>query len=340
VAAELPGPIHPLGDAGGAMSAPTVSVLMTAYNRERYIASSIDSVLAQTFDDFELVVVDDGSSDGTVEIARRFARRDSRVRVEVNDRNLGDYPNRNRAAALARGTLLKYHDSDDLLYPHCLAAMVVPMLAHPGAAFGLSSSRDWPGGPCPMLLTPRMSYQREFLGSGMFNAGPAGAMFRAVAFRSLGGFVDRGAPSDYVFWLHACARVPVLLLPADLFWYRIHAGQELASAKAARQYAETVRDTWAALDGPECPLTDQEREQARRNVLAHQARALWRDLRAGRLAIARARLAAGPSATEWLRYFRPPRRDTFAGTPVDARGEFIEPQPLAAAPEKADVVQS
>src|SRR5207249_1995817 len=76
VAAQLAGPAGPLGSEGGAMSAPTVSVLMTAYNRERYIAASIESVLAQTFDDLELVVVDDGSGDGTVEIARRFARRD------------------------------------------------------------------------------------------------------------------------------------------------------------------------------------------------------------------------------------------------------------------------
>jgi glycosyltransferase involved in cell wall biosynthesis len=297
------------------MSAPIVSVLMTAYNREPYIASSIESVLAQTFDDLELVVVDDGSTDGTVEIARRFARRDPRVRVEVNARNLGDYANRNHAAALARGALLKYHDSDDLLYPHCLAAMAPPMLAHPGAAFGLSPARHWPGGPCPMLLTPRMSYQREFLGSGMFSAGPAGAIFRTAAFRSLGGFEDRGAPSDYIFWLRACARVPVLLLPADLFWYRIHSGQELTSATAAMQYAESIRDTWAALASAECPLTDEERQQARRNVVATQAKRLWRDVRAGQFAIARARLAACPTAAEWMRYLRKARRDTYAGTP-------------------------
>ena len=297
------------------MSTPIVSVLMTAYNREQYIASSIESVLGQTFDDFELIVVDDGSTDGTVEIARRFARRDPRVRVEVNARNLGDYANRNRAAALARGTLLKYHDSDDLLYPHCLAAMAPPMLAHPGAAFGLSPARHWPGGPCPMLLTPRMSYQREFLGSGMFNAGPAGAIFRTAAFQSLGGFEDRGAPSDYIFWLRACARVPVLLLPADLFWYRIHSGQEMTSAKAVVQYAESVRDTWAALASAECPLTDEERQQARRNVVASEAKRLWRDVRAGQFAIARARLAAGPTAAEWVRYLRRPRRHAWAGTP-------------------------
>jgi glycosyltransferase involved in cell wall biosynthesis len=300
---------------------------MTAYNRERYIAGAIESVLAQTFEDFELVVVDDASTDGTVEIARRFARQDSRVRVEVNARNLGDYPNRNHAATFGRGTFLKYHDSDDLLYPHCLAVMVPPMLAYPRAAFGLSPARLWPGGPCPMLLTPRMSYQREFLGSGMFNAGPAGAIFRTQAFRSLGGFVDCGAPSDYIFWLRACARVPVVLLPADLFWYRIHAGQQLTSPAAARQYAQTIRDTWSALASDDCPLTEPERRQARSNVLVHHLRALGRDVRAGRLAIARARLAAGPGPADWIRYLRRPRRETFAGTPLDAAGEFIAPSP-------------
>jgi glycosyltransferase involved in cell wall biosynthesis len=297
------------------MSVPAVSVLMTAYNREPYIAASIDSVLAQTFDNFELVVVDDRSTDGTVEIARQFARRDSRIRVEVNDRNLGDYPNRNRAAALARAALFKYHDSDDRMYPHCLSAMVPPMIEHPTAAFGLTPSRCWPGGPCPMLVTSRMAYQREFLGSGMFSAGPAGAIFRADAFRDLGGFVDRGAPSDFLFWLRACARAPVLLLPADLFWYRVHAGQELNSARAARQYAETIRDTWAALDADTCPLEPEERIRARRNVLASQVKLLWRDLRAGRFALARARVAAGPTALEWLRYLGPPSRDAAAGTP-------------------------
>ncbi len=297
------------------MTPPLVSVLVTAYNREQYIATALESVLAQSFGDFELLVVDDRSTDGTRDIACAYERLDRRVRVIVNERNLGQFKNRNRAAELAAGALLKYHDSDDVMYPHCLAAMVPALLAYPEAAFGLTTGKDWPGGPCPMLLTPRMSYQREFLGSGMFNAGPAGAIFRTAAFQSLGGFEDRGAPSDYIFWLRACARVPVLLLPADLFWYRIHSGQELTSAKAAMQYAESVRATWAALASAECPLTDEERQQARRNVVASEAKRLWRDVRAGQFAIARARLAAGPTAAEWVRYLRRPRRHAWAGTP-------------------------
>ena len=84
------------------MSRPLVTVLLTAYNRERYIVASIESVLAQSCGNFELVVVDDRSSDATLAIAREYERKDSRVRVHANERNLGDYGNRNFAASLAR----------------------------------------------------------------------------------------------------------------------------------------------------------------------------------------------------------------------------------------------
>ena len=69
-------------------NSPRISVLLTSYNRERYIAAAIESVLAQSFTDFELLIVDDGSKDATIEIARRYLH-DSRVRVVENGRNLG-----------------------------------------------------------------------------------------------------------------------------------------------------------------------------------------------------------------------------------------------------------
>ena len=187
------------------------------------VASSIETSRADARD-FELIITDDRSSDGTVDIAEAYARRDSRIRVFRNERNLGDYANRNHAASLATGEFLKFHDSDDVLYPPCLEIMVSLLSAAPSAGFALSSSVAWPGGPVPMLSSPRLSYQREFLGFGMFNAGPAGALFRTETFRALGGFEDHGAASDSIFWLGACARYSVLLLPADLFWYRVPRG--------------------------------------------------------------------------------------------------------------------
>src|SRR5262245_17410897 len=311
------------------MAQAVVSVLVTSYNRERYIGASIESVLAQTFGDFELLVTDNCSTDHTLDVARGYERVDRRVRVVVNERNLGQFGNRNRAAELARAALIKYHDSDDVMYPHCLAAMVAPMQAYPEAGLGLSTGRYWYGGPCPMLLTPRMAYQREFLGSGLFNPGPGGAIFRTTAFRALGGWIDRGAPSDYLFWLRACARTPVVLLPADLFWYRVHEGQEYQSDGVARQYAETIRDTWAALADGVCPLEPAERDRARRNVLATQIKLLSRDVRAGRFALAAARLAAGPTFAQWMRYIGRPSRDPAAGTPPLDERRRPAPEPAA-----------
>ena len=299
------------------MTVPTVSVLMTSYNRERYIAAAIDSVLAQTYTDFELVVCDDASSDGTVAIAERYARGDPRVVVVRHTENVGDYANRNRAAVIARGRYLKYHDSDDLMYPHCLSVMVSALESEPRAAAALSSGRYWPGGPCPMLLTPKLAYEREFLGGGLFHVGPGGALFRTDAFRGGGGFPMAGAASDYVMWVHTCARVPVLLVPGDLFYYRVHNGQELSSAKSAYDYARAAGVTWAMLNSADCPLDAPAREQAKSNHAFTAARGAFRQARRGRLRVAADILAhAGLRPIEWLHYLRPPRRLLSAGTPA------------------------
>ncbi|HVN31928.1 MAG TPA: glycosyltransferase family A protein [Thermoanaerobaculaceae bacterium] len=305
--------------------APLVSVLMTAYNRERYIAAAIESVLAQSMPDFELVVVDDCSSDGTVAVAQGYTR-DPRVRVVRNERNLGDYPNRNRASALARGEFLKYHDSDDLMYPHCLATMLWPLRAEPRAGFALTASRAWAGGPCPMLLTPRMCYQREYLGFGMFNGGPANALFRSAVFRDLGGLPNEGICSDVIFWHRACRTTSVLLVPGDLFWYRVHPGQEIHRPVYERDVAAAAAESWRALSAPGCPLTPEEREAARRNWVYGLAKAVYYDLTGGQWALARFRLAAaGLTWGDWLRYLRRPHRTMTEGTPLDERGEPSTP---------------
>ena len=177
-----------------------------------------------------------------------------------------------------------------------------------------------------MMLTPRMAYQREFFGNGLFMCGPAGALFRADAFRALGGFPERGPHSDTLFWLDACSQVSIVLFPADLFWYRIHSGQHLKSESGRYDEIAVFNAFWTALDAPSCPLTVDEREQAKRNRAYILARKLYSDVRAGRWALAWQRMRhSGLGANEWLRYLRRPRRDAFAGTPLTTDGEFIIP---------------
>lgn len=95
------------------MVQPLVSVIMPAYNAERYIADSIRSVLDQTYQSWELVMVDDGSTDGTAEIVRRLAAGDSRIKYVFQENGrLGKA--RNRGVANSKGTLIAFLDSDDL----------------------------------------------------------------------------------------------------------------------------------------------------------------------------------------------------------------------------------
>jgi len=115
------------------MSAPPrVSVFIPVHNRAHYIAVAVNSILAQTFEDFELIVVDDGSTDRTVEVLQRFD--DPRLRVERNPGNLGIPATRNRGLELARGEYIALLDSDDHSYPERLARQVEWLDANPDVA--------------------------------------------------------------------------------------------------------------------------------------------------------------------------------------------------------------
>ncbi|HEX7140742.1 MAG TPA: glycosyltransferase family A protein [Vicinamibacterales bacterium] len=295
----------------GETAGPLVSVVMTAYNRADLIGESIESVLRQSFTDFELIIVDDGSTDETATIASRYLS-DSRVRVHRNERNLGDYPNRNYSATLARGRFLKYHDSDDVMYRHCLQVMVSALESEERADFALTSSRGWPGGPCPMLLTGRLAYEREFFGTGIFQLGPACGLFRTAFFRDLGGFPAGGVASDYLFWFKACARGRTVLVSGDLFYYREHPSQQLRSAGSVGDYASARSQAWKLLHATECPLKGPDLERAKRNFVYTVARDAYYQLRDGDGKAARTILRSLPWSV-WLKYLRRPKRSNDAG---------------------------
>jgi glycosyltransferase involved in cell wall biosynthesis len=101
---------------------PRVSVGIPAYNGERYIGAAVDSVLAQTWADFELYVIDDASTDGTMDRVRRYS--DPRLRILSNETNLGQEGNWNRVLREARGEFIKLLPQDDVLHPDCLRKQV------------------------------------------------------------------------------------------------------------------------------------------------------------------------------------------------------------------------
>src|ERR1043165_9066720 len=111
---------------------PHVTVLMAVYNGEPFLAKAIDSILAQTYEDFELLVVDDGSTDATPDIVRSYG--DRRVRTVRNPRNIGLARSLNVGLAEARGALVARHDADDLSYPDRFRRQVEFLAAHPDVA--------------------------------------------------------------------------------------------------------------------------------------------------------------------------------------------------------------
>src|SRR5882672_4931888 len=102
---------------------PKVSVLMPVFNTARYLSDALASISAQTFADFELVAVDDGSNDGSTRILELFAAREKRMRL-VTRENRGLIATRNELLGAARGELLAWMDSDDVSLPHRLARQV------------------------------------------------------------------------------------------------------------------------------------------------------------------------------------------------------------------------
>lgn len=114
-------------------NAPRVSVVMAVYNEQRFLAEAVQSVLAQSFADFELLISDDGSTDDTLAIARALAKHDPRIRVLAGERNQGKPFALNRALALHQGELIAWLDGDDVMLPGKLERQVAVLEADRGA---------------------------------------------------------------------------------------------------------------------------------------------------------------------------------------------------------------
>lgn len=128
-------------------SSPRVSIGLPVYNGSDYLEAALDSIQAQTFTDFELIICDNGSTDGTEIICRRYAEQDDRIRYVRNPRNLGAAKNYNRTLELAEAPYFRWACHDDRLAPRCLEACVEVLDAHPNVvcAYPLTQMIDAEG---------------------------------------------------------------------------------------------------------------------------------------------------------------------------------------------------
>ncbi len=211
---------------------PLVSVIMPVYNGEKYLAEAIDSILAQTFTDFELLIVDDGSTDSSAEIIRAYAAQDSRIRSFRLAENSGSSTARNRGLSAAKGDYVTLMDCDDISVETRLQQQVSFLNANPeiGAVGGCGRAvsgdlaiqyfrQDSP-------QTHALSVMNVFCGDGFVQAS---IMYRREFLVSVDGYeasLSFSEDLDLVLRLLFETRIKFANLPEDLLIFRRHAGSK------------------------------------------------------------------------------------------------------------------
>lgn len=204
-----------------------VSIVMPAYNTAQYIADSVASVQRQTYPNWELIIVDDGSTDDTCGMLRPFLS-DSRIRLLRNAVNSGAAVSRNRALREARGRWIAFLDSDDLWMPQKLERQIAFMEEH-GYHFSytgyeeINAAGDRTG--------VRVTGPRRITRAGMFNYCWPGCLTVMYDARKIGliqiGNIARN--NDYAMWLKVCKRADCYLLDACLAEYRRGRGGSIST---------------------------------------------------------------------------------------------------------------
>lgn len=203
---------------------PKVSVVMSVYNQEPYIRESIDSVLNQTFSDFELIIIDDGSTDGSEEIVLSYV--DPRIRYVKNGKNLGIVATSNRGLSLATGKYVARLDSDDVAHEQRFERQVDFLEGRPEV--GLVGSYFQTIEDNPRTMTPPVSPEdiMDFLMVGNC-LGHSTIMFRRELFEQNNLLYPQvgGGAEDYAFYLQCVPFVKMANIPRILLYYRVHPKQ-------------------------------------------------------------------------------------------------------------------
>ncbi len=209
--------------------APLVSVVMPVHDGEVHLRQAIDSILRQTFPDFEIIVLDDASTDGTASILADCARADSRVRLLKRERRgAGLTIALGQACAETRGLYIARMDADDVAFPERLETQVRFLSSRPGVAvLGAAMRFLGPSGPIPRILRhpEGVAEVRAMLTRANCIAHPT-VLMRRDAYAAAGGYRPAFLHAeDYDLWLRIAERSDLCNLAEPLLDYRVHEGQ-------------------------------------------------------------------------------------------------------------------
>lgn len=199
-----------------------VSIVMPSYNTAKYIAETVQSVLAQTYQNWELIIVDDCSTDDTNEVVKPFLR-DSRIRYLKNEKNSGAAVSRNRALREAKGKWIAFLDSDDLWMPEKLEKQIAFMKEN-GYHFSYTDYMEIDEASRPNGKT--VTGPKKITKAGMFNYCWPGCLTVMYDAETVGliQIADIKKNNDYAMWLKACKKADCYLLDESLAKYRKRTG--------------------------------------------------------------------------------------------------------------------
>jgi len=211
---------------------PAISILMSCYNSEATVSASVHSVLEQTFPDWELIVVDDESSDRSVAVLEGFD--DRRIRV-FHQKNAGWPAARNNGLTRAGGDLVAFLDSDDTWHANFLERMREALLRTPDAVLAYCGWQNLglPGGRGEPFVPPEYdSVDRAELLLGGCRWPIHGVLLRRSALERAGGFDESfRASADYDLWLRVASHGRLIRVPEVLAFYHHHAGEQITKNK-------------------------------------------------------------------------------------------------------------
>ena len=217
---------------------PAVSVLMPVYNAQRYLAAAVESVLGQTFADFELIAVDDGSVDGSAAILARYAAADPRMRI-ISRPNAGLVASLNEALAIARGAYIARMDADDFCLPTRFERQMAYMAEHPDCVLLGTHVMTMDQDGALIGWMPDIAFGHDSIDSALLRRGwpmvhPT-VMMRADALRQAGAYRAESWPyEDHDLFLRMAEIGRIENLPDVLLNYRKHAASISAQSGGDR----------------------------------------------------------------------------------------------------------
>jgi glycosyltransferase involved in cell wall biosynthesis len=235
------------------MTQPQITVALPVYNGEQYIAIAIKSVLAQTFSDFELLILDNCSTDNTLDIIRTF--RDSRIRLIVNPKNLGMIGNWNLAVSLATGKYIKILSHDDLLAPSCLAEQINGFLKYQNIGIVTCKKRIinesgvvvMPGFGLfgfTRIINGRRAIKKSMRAGRNIIGEPSVVLLDAKLLRASGDFEQPQFTPDIKMWFKMLKGSNLLFLNKSLASYRISSSSTSSSVASTQglQFVQLIHE--------------------------------------------------------------------------------------------------